>query len=127
MDLTPWSARRLVQAVVTSRGIALGRPVDVLFDAQLEYALGLDVFCVDRLYRFLPWLACRPSPQSIEVRNPLSLLGNGEADFYRRTGISLRDLRTPNGARVEDVDLDEDGRAVVVHLKPSGRMSVATP
>jgi hypothetical protein len=112
-----WSARRLLQTTVTTRGIALGRPVDLVLDARLERALGLDVLCLDGLTRFLPWLACRPLSQAIEVRNPLSLLETGEAEFYRLAGVSLRTFRTPSGLRVEDVDLDADGRAVLVHLR----------
>lgn len=113
----PWSAWRLVQTTVTTRGIALGRPVDLVLDARLERALGLDVRCLDGLVRFLPWLACRPSAHAIEVRNPLSLLETGEAEFYRHAGVSLRSFRTPAGLRIADVDLDTAGQAVLVHLR----------
>jgi hypothetical protein len=115
MDLNAWSARRLVGTDVTSRGITLGRPVDLLLDARLSQALGLEVLCLDGLHRFLPWRACRPSARSIEVRNPLSLLETGEADFYRREGLSLRDLQRRGVA--DDVDLDAEGRAVLVWLR----------
>ena len=123
MDLKGLSARRLVQTRVTSGGIALGRPVDLLIDPGMEQALGLEVLCRDGLHRFLPWLACRPSAEGIEVGNALSLLEAGEADFYRRKGVSLRRLRTPSGARVEDVDLDDSGRTVAVHLAASGAVA----
>jgi hypothetical protein len=112
-----WSARRLVQTTVTTHGIALGRPVDLVLDTRLERALGLDVRCLDGLVRFLPWLACRPSANEIEVRSPLSLLGTGEAEFYRHAGVSLRSFRTPRGLRVEDVELDTSGQAVLIRLR----------
>ena len=116
-----WSARRLVGTDVTSRGIALGRPVDLLLDAGLLQALGLEVLCLDGLHRFLPWLACRPSARSIEVGDPLSLLENGVADYYRRGGLSLRELQRSGapitGAPIDDVELDEDGRALLVRLR----------
>ncbi len=115
--VAPWSARRLVQTTVTTRGIALGRPVDLLLDARLERVLGLDVLCLDGLSRFLPWLACRPSQHAIEVRNPLSLLELGEAEYYRHAGVSLRMFRAPAGWRIADVDLDANGQAILVHLK----------
>ena len=118
LHVTLWSGRRLVRTDVTSRRITLGRPVDLLFDARLEQALGLEVLCLDGQCRFLPWLACRPSSETIEVSDPLSLLEAGEADYYRAKSVSLRRLRTPSGARVEDVDLDESGCAVAVHLRP---------
>lgn len=112
-----WSARRLVQTTVTTRGIVLGRPVDLVLDARLERALGFDVLCLDGLARFLPWLACRPSAHAMEVRNPLSLLETGEAEFYRHAGVSLRTFRTPVGLRIADVDFDADGRAVLIRLR----------
>ena len=125
--MTLWSGRRLVRTDVTSRRITLGRPVDLLFDARLKQALGLEVLCLDGQCRFLPWLACRPSSDTIEVRNPLSLLEAGEADYYRAKSVSLRRLRTPSGARVEDVDLDETGCAVAVHLRPVEASATVAP
>lgn len=117
----PGSARGLLRLPAASRGTLLGWPVDVLFDARLERIVGLDVKCVDRIQRFLPWLTCTLSPNAIDVPSSLLLLGSGEAEFYRRQGRSLRRLLgvgVASGRPIADVDVDDRGHVLTVHLLP---------
>ena len=130
MDLTPWSARRLVQAVVTSRGIALGRPVDLLFDAQLEYALGLDVLLrrpavpLPAVARVPPFAAVdRGSQPALAARNGRGRLlpphgslapRSPHAERGARRGRRPRRGRPRRGRAPEAVRQDERGDSLNV-------------
>ena len=48
------AADELLRLPVRLHGIQLGRPVDVLLDAEAWRVVGLDVLCGDEVHRFLP-------------------------------------------------------------------------
>lgn len=75
---------------VSTRGIALGRVVDVIFDEAAEQPIGLDVRCGDGERRFLPLATARIGEDEIEVDSPLTLLETDQLDFYRSRGRGLR-------------------------------------
>ena len=50
-------AGELLRLPVRTRGIEIGRPVDVIVDPVRNRALGFDVLCRDEEHRFLPWTA----------------------------------------------------------------------
>jgi hypothetical protein len=112
------SARLLLEMRVTTRGIDLGWAVDLVLNEELDRALGLDVVCVDRQHRFVPWFACRFG-RTVEVRNALSLMDAREASFYRAKGSSLRTFLQALGgsnSSARDVLLDGTGSMVAVTL-----------
>jgi sporulation protein YlmC with PRC-barrel domain len=79
----------LLNRRVVTRGIELGRVVDVILD-EAERAIGLDVRCGDGERRFLPLATARIGPEDVEVDTPLMLLGTDQLDFYRFRGRALR-------------------------------------
>jgi hypothetical protein len=86
----------LLALPVVLNGIALARPVDLLFDPEARRALGLVVRCRDEAHRFLAFGAATVGEDSIEVESALALVD--ELAFYLRRGTELRTLRH---ARVE--------------------------
>lgn len=75
---------------VVTRGIELGRVVDVILDEAARRTIGLDVLCRDGGHRFLPFATARIGEEDIEVDSPLMLLETDQLDFYRFRGRALR-------------------------------------
>ena len=71
MQMRGLSAESLLQLPVRVRGIQLGRPVDVILDAQGARALGLDVLCGDDTHRFLPLAAVEVGEDHLAVSSAL--------------------------------------------------------
>ena len=80
----------LLNKRVTTRGIELGRVVDVIFDEFADRLIGLDVRCLDGSHRFLPIAAAKVGDESVEAESSLHLLDREERDFYRARGRTLR-------------------------------------
>ena len=120
----------LLALPVRTRGIELGRSVDVVLDLDAGRVLGLEVRCGDGADRFVPLVAARVHEGQITLASPLTLLD--EVAFYRARGRTLGSLR---GAEVtsaagsvgslRDVVLGSDGavRELVV-AAPSGELRV---
>lgn len=70
--------------------IRLGRPVDLLLDAEEWRVLGLVVLCGDESQRFLPYPAADLRADAIGVSSALLLLDSVE--FYRGRSRSFRAL-----------------------------------
>jgi hypothetical protein len=85
-------ADELLELPVRVRGIALGRPVDLLIDRDRTRALGFDVLCGDEAHRFLPFVAANVRADAIEIDSPFLLLDFAQVDFYRRQATTLREL-----------------------------------
>jgi hypothetical protein len=83
----------LLNRRVVTRGIELGRVVDVIFDEAGESPVGLDVRCGDGEHRFLPLATARTGGDDVEVDSPLLLLETAQLDFYRSRGRALRSIR----------------------------------
>jgi hypothetical protein len=79
----------LLNRPVVTRGIELGRVVDVILD-EADLVIGLDVRCRDGERRFLPLATARIGTEEVEVDSPLMLLGTDQLDFYRFRGRALR-------------------------------------
>jgi hypothetical protein len=75
---------------VFTRGIELGRVVDVILDESEERPIGFDVLCGDGSHRFLPFPTARLEGEHVEVDSPLMLLEREQLDFYREHGRALR-------------------------------------
>jgi hypothetical protein len=99
------SATELLQLPVQLNGIRLGRPVDVLLDAEEWRALGFVVLCGDESLRFLVFAAADVEADAIRVRSALMLLE--DVGFYRARSRSLRELLKPGDVR--DLLLAPDG------------------
>lgn len=110
------SAEALLRLPVRLRGIAIGRPVDVIVDIDGRRALGLDLLCKDETHRFLPLSAASFESDEITVSSALTLLSEGELAFYRRQARTLRDLR---GGRVRH-GRREVGRLQDLLIAPDG-------
>jgi hypothetical protein len=82
----------LLNRRVVTRGIELGRVVDVILD-EASAPIGLDIRCGDGERRFLPLATARIGEDDIEVDSPLMLLETNQLDFYRSRGRGLRSLR----------------------------------
>ena len=84
------SAIELLLLPVRLQEIRLGRPVDVLVDAQAWRVLGFVVLCGDESERFLVYAAADPRQAEIALTSALLLLD--DVDFYRGRSRSLRAL-----------------------------------
>ena len=84
------SAIELLLLPVRLQEIRLGRPVDVLLDAESWRVLGFVVLCGDESRRFLAYAAADPRQGEIAVTSALLLLD--DVDFYRSRSRSLRAL-----------------------------------
>ncbi len=102
------TAETLLHLPVKVRGGRLGRPVDVILDAEGARAIGLEVLCADGVHRFLPLAAAEVREDEIAVESELTLLADAELGFYREQGSTLRELRAREGVR--DVAFGEDWR-----------------
>ena len=137
--MTSISASAALHLPVRLRGIQLGRPVDLLLEADTWNAIGFVVHCGDESLRFLPLAAAQTTEEEIRVRSALMLLE--DLGFYRARGTSyrsllggevlrkgrsagrLRDLVFTNG-EVTELVLDRGGSTGVVHVPASGSVVV---
>jgi hypothetical protein len=133
------SASAALQLPVRLRGIELGRPVDLLLEADTWNALGFVVRCRDRSQRFLPLAAAQTTEDEIRVGSALLLVE--DVGFYRARGTSyrsllggevqrggrsagrLRDLVLANG-EVTELELDRGGANGVVRVPAPGLVVV---
>jgi hypothetical protein len=111
---TSFSAAAVLSLRLTTRGIRLGRPIDLILDPALTRVLGLEVACVDGWERYLPWPAVESIDRTIAVTRPLMILDPHQLDYYRRKGQSFKSLleRPLSRARVDDLAVDLAGRIV---------------
>jgi hypothetical protein len=123
------SAEALLRLPVRVRGIAVGRPVDVILDLAGRRTLGLDVLCKDETHRFLPLSAASIGSDEITVSSALMLLSADELAFYRRQAQALRDLRggrvtrgTREAGRLQDVVIASDGAIAEVVVEGGRRI-----
>ena len=84
------SATELLLLPVQLHGIRLGRPVDLLLDAESWRALGFVVLCGDESERFLVFATADPREDEVAVPSALLLLE--DVGFYRGRSRSLRAL-----------------------------------
>jgi hypothetical protein len=84
------SASRALQLPINLHGIQLGRPVDLLLDAESWSVLGFVVRCGDDSQRFLPLAAAQLTYDEIAVGSALMLLE--DVGFYAARGTSFRSL-----------------------------------
>jgi sporulation protein YlmC with PRC-barrel domain len=113
----------LLRASVKMRGIQLGRVTDVIFDRELQRAIGLEVHCGDEGRRFLPYATARLDDDVIELDSPFVLLDESELAFYKERATTFTSLahrfvavRGEGAGPLEDVVLAPNGSidAVVV-------------
>ena len=125
------SADALLRLPVRLRGIAIGRPVDVILDLDGRRALGLDLLCRDETHRFLPLSAASVGDDEIAVSSALTLLSADELAFYRRQARTLRDMRGArvrrgrrDAGRLQDVLIGADGEITDVVVEGGRRVPV---
>jgi hypothetical protein len=125
------SADALLRLPVRLRGIAIGRPVDVILDLDGRRALGLDLLCRDETHRFLPLSAASVAADEIAVSSALTLLSADELAFYRRQARTLRDMRGArvrrgrrDAGRLQDVLIGADGEITDVVVEGGRRVPV---
>ena len=80
----------MVGCPVRLHGILLGRPTDVVLDADGRRVLGFVVESGDDAPRFLPFAASQPADGVIAVGSALMLLD--DVAFYLKRGSSFRSL-----------------------------------
>jgi hypothetical protein len=105
LEMGSRSATELLQLPVQLNGIRLGRPVDLLLDAEEWRALGFVVLCGDQSLRFLVFAAADIEADAIRVSSALMLLE--DVEFYRAHSRSLRELLKPG--EVRDLLIAPDG------------------
>ena len=108
--MTKLLAGDLLRLPIRTKGIEIGRPVDLLVDPARNRALGFDVICRDESRRFLPLTAAVVDADEIAVDSALTLLAEEQLDFYRRRARSLRELKPV----LERVTVDSDGTLELV-------------
>ena len=113
------SATELLQLPVQLNGIRLGRPIDLLLDAEWR-ALGFVVLCGDESLRFLAFAAADVEADAIRVPSALLLLE--DLRFYRERSRSLRDLLR---AGLADPLVAGDGTVDAAPAAESGQVSPA--
>jgi uncharacterized protein YrrD len=111
------SGSELLRLPVRQHGIELGRPVDLVLDRDARRVLGLELVCGDRTNRFLAFGAATVGEKEIAVDSAFAVLDN--ADFYRKRGYALRDLRGTPVAR----DGDELGKLAEVVFTRDGELT----
>src|SRR2546421_6826451 len=84
------SAAASLQLPVQLHGIQLGRPTDLLLDAEVRHAVGYVVLCGDGSRRFLPYAASQTSEREIAVASALMLLE--DVAFYATRSVSFRSV-----------------------------------
>lgn len=92
-------AAELVGLPVRWSGIRLGRVTDVVVDRPPQRVLGLEVRCLDRRHRFLPFAACvhLGAGRAVVPTTPLALLDGGPLAYYREHGVPLSELGREDG------------------------------
>jgi hypothetical protein len=120
--VTELTGDELLQLPIRSRGIKLGRPVDLIVDLDGGRVLALEVRCGDEATRLLPIAAARIRDSEITVSSALVLVDERGAAFYREHATSLRDLR--ERGEVADIVMRPDG-AIVALVTEAGRAPVA--
>jgi hypothetical protein len=85
-------AEDLLRLPVRTRGIEIGRPVDIIVDVAGNRAIGFDILCRDESRRFLPLSAAQIEEDEIAVESALVLFAEDQLDFYRKRAKSLREL-----------------------------------
>jgi hypothetical protein len=88
---------------VRLHGIQLGRPVDAFVDRAANRVVGFEVVCGDGAHRFLPVAVARLAADEITLHSALTLIGEGDLDFYRRNSRRLADTG------LVDPWIDDDG------------------
>ena len=116
------SGDALLKLPVRLQGAELGRPVDLVIDLENMHVVGLHVRCGDKTQRFLPLAAAAISRDEITASSTHALLN--ESDYYRKHGVSYRELRGTAvevaGLRVgtlDDVVLRSNGDVTTVVVK----------
>jgi hypothetical protein len=93
----------LLALPVRMHGIHLGRPIDVLLDADGERVVGFELLCGDGAHRFLPFAVADVREAEIAVASALTLLDERDLDYYRERTRRLGDLG------LAEPWIDEDG------------------
>jgi hypothetical protein len=121
------SAAASLQLPVSLHGIQLGRPTDLLFDADIRHAVGYVVRCGDETQRFLPFAASQTSEREIAVASALLLLE--DVSFYATRSVSFRSLLGGDVARkgrpagvLRDLRIARDGKVVELQLDRAGTL-----
>jgi hypothetical protein len=115
----------MVGCPVRLHGILLGRPTDVVLDADGRRVLGFVVESGDDAPRFLPFAASQPADGVIAVGSALMLLD--DVAFYLRRGSSFRSLvgteiereRAPVGT-LTDMRVDSTGVVIELEVESDG-------
>jgi hypothetical protein len=126
------SATELLRLPVRLHGIRLGRPVDLLLDAEDWRALGFVVLCGDEARRFLVFAGADLQEDAIAVPSALLLLE--DVEFYRDRSRSLRGLlggTVRNGPRelgeLRDLILALDGGVEALVVERDERVREIAP
>lgn len=126
------SAIELLLLPVQLERIRLGRPVDLLLDAERWRVLGFVVLCGDENRRFLPYAAADVREDEIAVSSALLLLE--DVEFYRGRSRSLRALLGGSAAngqhevgRLRDLLVGHDGAATTLLMEQDGAMREVEP
>ena len=126
------SAIELLLLPVRLREIRLGRPVDVLIDAEAWRAIGFVVLCGDESERFLVRAAAEPREAEIAVTSALLLLD--DVEFYRGRSRSLRALLGGTVANAQhelgvlrDLLIAPDGTVAALMVEQDGAMREIEP
>jgi hypothetical protein len=126
------SAVELLLLPVQLGGIRLGRPVDLLLDADRWRVLGFVVRCGDENQRFLPYAAADVREDEIALSSALLLLE--DVEFYRGRSHSLRALlggAAANGQRdlgcLRDLLVAKGGAATMLLVEHDGGMRELEP
>jgi hypothetical protein len=85
-------AAEVLALPVRFHGIQLGRPVEALLHADDDRIVGFVVRCGDGARRFLPFSVARIASGEITLESALTLIDDGDADFYRRRARPLSEL-----------------------------------
>jgi hypothetical protein len=130
--MEPRSAIELLLLPVRLHGIRLGRPVDVLLDAEAWRALGFVVRCGDESERFLVFATADPREDEVAVPSALLLLE--DVAFYRERSRSLRALlggAVSNGRTglgdLRDLLLAPDGAVAALLVEQDGAIRELEP
>ena len=126
------SAIELLLLPVRLQEIRLGRPVDVLLDAEAWRVIGFVVLCGDESERFLVYAAADPREVEIAVTSALLLLD--DVEFYRGRSRSLRALLGGTVANahhelgvLRDLLIAPDGTVAALMVEQDGAMRDVEP
>jgi len=126
------SAIELLLLPVQLKEIRLGRPVDLLLDADTWRVLGFVVLCGDESHRFLAFAAADPRDDEIAVPSALLLLD--DVEFYRSRSRSLRTLlgrsvvsATRDRGELRDLLVAPDGTVAALMVAREGGLHEVEP